>query len=97
MARVKKNIGSRLDYGLDWTDWLEEVAHDDGTEDTVVNSVWDIPPQFVLEAEGVLNGAITYFWISDAVDIVAGKYTATCTITSLAGREEIESLVIVVK
>ena len=97
MARIRKNLGSRLDYGFDWSDWLEEVAHSDGTDDKVVSASWVIPPQFVKEAEGIIDGIITYFWISDAVDIVPGKYTATCTITSSAGRQEIESLVVDVR
>jgi hypothetical protein len=97
MARVKKNIGSRLDYGFDWSDWLAEVAHDDGTEDKIVNAVWTIPPEFELEAEGIIDGLITYFWISDAVGMIKGKYTTSCLITSASGRQEIESLVIDVR
>lgn len=94
MARIKKNIGSRLDYGFDWSDWLTEVAHNTGENDSIVTAAWTIPPEFELEAEGIIDGAITYFWISDAVGIIKGKYTVSCLITSVSGRQEVESLVI---
>lgn len=93
MARIPRNIGSRLDYGLDWSEWLANVVYSAGAEDKLSSVVWTLPDEFVLEATGILNGTIAYFWISDSQLIAKGKYVARCDILTVGGRIEHDLLI----
>lgn len=75
-----------LDYGLDWTSWL------DG--DTIAASEWSVPID--LEAgESNFSGTETVIWLSGGLG--GRDYTVTNRITTTAGRTKERVLLIQVK
>lgn len=89
-----KDPNAKLDYPMNWTDWLTEVA------DTITNSDWLItdPPDIELTIETGLNTNTTTtatVWLSGGT--VGQKYWVTNRITTTGGRIEDRSIIIKIK
>jgi hypothetical protein len=81
----KKKPNAKLDYGFDWSEWLE-------TGDTLATAVWTVPTGLVNEAED-LNDTIAAVWLSGGT---AGEsYEVVCLVTTTEGRIDERSFVIV--
>lgn len=89
---VPKDPAATLDYGCDWTDWL------DGDTIPVTSpagaSSWDVPAGLTREAESNTE-QITTVWISGGT--LGERYTITNRITTAANRTDERSLIIVIK
>ena len=74
-----KNIDATLDYGIDWTDWLNG--------DTIATSSWDVPAGITNENEGFDDNE-TVIWLSGGSVGPAYKLVNTVTTNSTPPREE---------
>lgn len=78
MSAFLKAPGARLDYGIDWSDWLE-------SGETILTAAWTITPtgttgDLASVSDYISNGKQAVIWFEGGID---GKsYTATCTITT---------------
>ena len=85
-----KDPDARLDYVIDWTEWLPEG-------DTITAAVWDV----TAAADGVViddsefASPTTTVWLSGGM--ANEKYNVTCHITTAGGREDDRTLVITCK
>jgi hypothetical protein len=81
MIEFNKDPNAKLDYTLDWTDWLV-------TGDTVSTSVWTVPSGLTAVSDSNTTTTTT-IWLSGGT---AGKfYTISNRITTLSGRIEDQS------
>ena len=78
---VTKDPQAVLDYGFDWTAWLNG--------DTIVASVWAVEGGITLDSESETATA-TIIWLSGGTAGV--KYECTNTITTTAGRVDERTL-----
>ena len=69
--------GERLDWGLDWRDWLSEVAGDE-----IDTSTWDAGDLMVEDA--AVQSGVTYAFFSGNVGNQA--YPVINTVTTTGGR-----------
>lgn len=74
-----KEPGEKLDYGFDYTDWLE-----DG--DTITASSWTVPTD-LNETDPTFGDTSTTVWLAGGT--LGSVYTITNTVTSAAGRIEL--------
>lgn len=80
-----KDPSAKLDYSVDWSDWLEDVG------DVIVTSTWELSPGITkFNEENTLYTATV--WISGGN--TATIYTATNHIVTGAGREDDRTLTI---
>lgn len=84
--RYLKDPISVLDYTVDWSDWL------DG--DTIATSIWTVPTGITQASETETTTAAT-IWLSGGTD--GSDYTVTNRITTVGGRTDERSIVIVVR
>jgi hypothetical protein len=78
----KHNPDSVLDYGIDWSEWLD--FDDDGTpDDEIASSEWEIPDGFT-SVLATNDTTITAFWpvVDDPDTIEEGSYYFRNTITT---------------
>lgn len=71
-----KDPDAKLDYGFDWTNWI------DGT-DTITNTSWTVPTGIINDNTD-LQGAIAIIWLSGGT--LDDTYNITCKITTANGR-----------
>lgn len=84
MARMIKDPNSRLDFGIDWTAWLEAT-------ETIVDSTW-LPPDGLTTETPSVTGGKTVVWVTGGT--VSQTYRLTNRITTSAGRIDDRSLTI---
>lgn len=86
MASYRKTPEGYLDYGFDWTEWLEEG-------DTVVTSEWTVPTGITGDNDAILAGGYkTVIWIGGGTS--GQKYEFKNKITTQDGRVKQLSLTI---
>jgi hypothetical protein len=81
---IPKDPEAVLDYGRDWSPWLE-------TGDTITSSEWSVPAELTVVADGH-TGTITTVWLSGGVRGI--DYKITNKITTAQGRTDERSMVI---
>lgn len=81
-----KAPGAKLDYSVDWSDWLA-----DG--ETISDSAWTIPSGLTEVSDSESDGVATV-WISGGT--VATEYTVRNTVTTSVGRIDTRTLYITV-
>lgn len=84
MARLIKDPNARLDFGRDWSAWLEDT-------ETIVDSTWLAPDGLTIETPSV-SGGKTIVWVTGGT--VGQSYRLTNRITTSAGRIDDRSLTI---
>lgn len=90
-----KDPDAKLDYGIDWSDWLA-----DG--ETISSSAWTVPSGLA-EATGLpegvpvkgISGSRAFIWLQGGT--AGTTYTVTNRITTSAGRIDDRSLFVAVK
>lgn len=82
-----KDPSSILDYGVDWTDWL------DG--DTISTSSWSVSPSGLTAISNTRNGGVTTVWLSGGT--VGQTYQVTNTIVTAAGRTDQRTLLVAIQ
>lgn len=92
--RIEKDPNAKLDYGIDWTDWLKQR---NGSTDQIVASTWTIsgPDAALTQTDSSFSTTQTGVWL--AAGTSGGTYAATNHVTTAAGREDDRTLTIVVK
>lgn len=81
-----KAPGAKLDYSVDWTDWLA-----DG--ETISNVSWTVPSGLTKTTEGISGGICTAWLMGGTLGTL---YIVVCTITTNVGRVDSRSLYITV-
>lgn len=82
---MTKDKDATLDYGVDWTEWL------DGDE--IASSTWDVPTGLTAGADSFEDG-VTKIWLSGGT--VGTRYSVTNEITTTAGRTDQRTIKILV-
>jgi len=85
MIRTKAP-NSKLDYSIDWTDWL-------GSGDSIATSTWDTPEGITVVEENS-DASYATIWLEGGT--LGESYEFNNTIISDRGRKESQSLVVVV-
>lgn len=91
MTDLIKDPDAILDYGVDWTAWL------DG--DTIATSTWILPASSGLtQSNASINAAATVatVWLAGG-DVVAAPWMVTNRITTAGGRTEDRSFLLTVR
>lgn len=71
---VRKVPNAVLDYGFDWSQWLQ-------TGESIVTSSWvSSDPAITIDSNYITNGTVTVVWLSGGV--ASKKYFLTNTITT---------------
>jgi len=84
--RFIKDPQAHLDYQVDWEEWLDS--------DTILTAEWSVPADLTLVAQSS-TATVATVWLSGGT---AGMdHSATCTITTAAGRTDERSIVIAVR
>ncbi len=87
----EKDPDAKLDYTIDWTDWLASAGND-----TIAVSTWTVPAGLTHGSPAdSLAGAQATVWASGGTK--GTKYTLTNQITTAGGRVEQRSIVLVIK
>ncbi len=81
-----KDPGARLDYQVDWTDWL-------GT-DTITTSAWSVPAGLTKETEA-FEAAVATVWLSGGT--AQTDFTVTNAVTTAGGRVDQRSFLVRVR
>lgn len=81
-----KDPDAVLDYGLDWTAWL------DG--DTISTSTWTVPEGITKDSD-TKDTTTTTIWLSGGTD--GSSYELTNHIVTAAGREDDRSITITMR
>ena len=80
MRIFKKDPNAVLDYGFDWSDWLDEV-----TDESISTSTWTVPSGITKDSDSKMDG-ITTIWLSGGT---AGEtYLIANRIVTSASRTE---------
>ncbi len=90
IASYDKDPSATLDYSIDWSAWLP-------SGDTIDTATWTATTGLTVEASpapSVASGIATV-WLSGGVS--GTRYTATCQVTTTAGRIDERSITIAVK
>lgn len=87
MSTYYKDPQAVLDYGFNWTIWL------DG--DTISTSEWDIPTDLTEESSGITDNVKTYIFLSGGT--IGEQYPIVNTITTTQGRTEQRSFNIIIQ
>ena len=91
MTTFLKDPDAYLDYGMDWTNWL------DG--DTIVTSTWFVPGNSGLtQSNSSVNAAatVTTVWLAGGT-IAAAPWMVTNRITTAGGRAEDRSFLVTIR
>jgi hypothetical protein len=90
--RVKKDPNAELDYGFDWSRWLEG-------NDIVAQSTWEIVDDDATlttrDGDIIESGTKTIIWLEDGTE--ATRYQVTNRIVTQGGRTEDQTLLVIVK
>jgi hypothetical protein len=84
MADFTKDPNAKLDYQIDWEDWLDS--------DTITASTWTVTSGLTVEDDTIFTTTDTTLWISGG--LVGSTYRAVNHITTAAGREEDKTMTI---
>lgn len=79
-----KDPAAVLDYGFDWSEWLDE-------NETIEQSTWSVPEGLTLD-DSNHTGTLAVAWLSDGT--AGSVHRVTNRITTSAGRTEERSLTI---
>ena len=82
-----KDPDSKLDYGLDWTEWLE-------SGDSIETLEWTVPSG-ITEVDSLYNTTSAVIWLSAGT--ADENYLVLCRITTSAGRIDDRSMRIKVR
>ncbi len=86
MFKVTKDPEAILDYGFNWSDWLDA--------DTIDTSTWSVDTGLTIDSESETT-LITTVWLSGGTP--GKKYKAVNTITTAGGRTDERTLLVTVK
>lgn len=78
-----KDPGARLDYTVDWEDWLDS--------DTIASVTWTVPTGLTKESQSNTTTAATV-WLSGGT--AGTDYAVVCHIVTVAGRLDDRTLTI---
>lgn len=80
-----KDPEARLDYGLEWPQWLKQR---DGTVDSIVSASWEVsgPDTSLVIDDEYLDIDVTGVWLTGGT--AGSEYQVTCHIVTAAGRED---------
>ena len=87
IARFEKDPDAKLDFVIDWADWL-------ATGDTISASTWTVPSGITKESDTHGDDTAT-IWISGGT--ARTDYTLTNKVTTAAGRIDERSIIIRVR
>lgn len=87
MTSFTKDPDAKLDYMVDWTEWL-------GATDTISTSTWAISPTGLTKDSDTKTTKTATIWLSAGT--AGQEYTVTNHIETMAGRKEDRSFKIVV-
>ena len=92
--RIEKDPNAKLDYGIDWTDWLKQR---NGSTDQIVASTWTIsgPDTALTQTDSSFSTTQTGVWLAAGTN--GSTYAVTNHVTTAAGREDDRTLTIAVK
>lgn len=90
IATYDKDPGATLDYSIDWSSWLP-------SGDTIDTATWTATTGLTVESSPApsLAAGVATVWLSGGT--AGTRYTATCQVTTTAGRIDERSIAIVVK
>jgi hypothetical protein len=77
----RKDPAEKLEYGLDWTKWLE-------TGETITDADFDVPSGLTIEAQSFTTTASA---VELSSGVVGETYTVSCTITTSLGYVAVRS------
>lgn len=83
-AAFVKNTTSKLDYAVDWTEWLEG--------DQIAESSWSVPEGLTVEVSSHTDTKAV-IWLSGGT--FGESYELTNSIVTAGGREESRSILII--
>lgn len=83
-----KDPSARLEYSVDWTDWLALVV------DTVSSFTWDVPVGLTNDGEAAAGGLATVWLTGGALGV---DYRVVCTITTAGNRIDQRTVTIQVR
>jgi len=86
MSNIEKDPGEVLDYGFDWSEWLNG--------DTIITSTWTVPTGITQNSETETTTTTT-IWLSGGS--FGQRYTIKNTITTAGGRTGVRSRIVVMK
>lgn len=88
-TRINKDPNARLDYGIDWSDWLP-------AGDSITSSTWTISGSdaALTQSEESHSSSQTGVWLAGGT--LGGQYTVTNHIVTTAGREDDRTLTIMI-
>lgn len=81
---IIKDPQAILDYGFDWSAWLDD--------DAISTSTWILPSGMTSVQEGI-NGSTTIIWLSGGV--IETRYDVVNRIVTVAGRTDDRTIKIV--
>ena len=81
LSRVLKDPDSTLDYGVDWSEWIEKTANGD----TISAVTWIVPPGLT-KVSNFNSGTLAVVYLSGGT--LKKVYAVTCRITTTNGRTE---------
>jgi hypothetical protein len=88
---AEQNSGAKLDYSLDWSDWLSKSPGD-----VIASSQWSGPPQLILSSTA-FSGPTTSVWVDAPVATPSDWYILENTVTTQAGRRDRRSCLIFIR
>jgi hypothetical protein len=81
-----KSPASVLDYGEDWTAWLN-------TGETIIGTpIVTVSPGITISTPPVVSGGLVVWWLAGGT--VGQQYNVSCTITTNQGRTDVRSFVL---
>jgi len=88
---AEQRVGSKLDYGLDWSDWLARAPGD-----TIASSVWTTDSLLVL-SNPLASGTGTSVWVEVSAGMASDWYVLENTVTTTQGRRDARVCLLYVK
>lgn len=80
---AEQSAGAKLDYGLDWSDWLAKAPGDE-----IVESTWDASSTPFLLTDSAHEGSLTSVWVEVPPDTSSDWYAIENTVVSRDGRRD---------
>lgn len=88
---AEQSAGSKLDYGLDWSDWLARAP-----DDPISSSEWSTDSGFTVTNKA-FNAPIASLWIDVPPDATSDWYAFQNTVTTQSGRRDSRVCLLFVK
>ena len=86
-VKKPKDPDAKLDYGMDWTDWLKT--------DTITDSIWEVSSPDLIMSNPSKTNTVTTVWLAGGV--AEKVYIYTNRITTALGRIQEQSFRLKVK